>query len=63
MLIKVTDKNLSDVIERAVEILNNGGIVAFPTETFYGLGVKFDNEVSLRKLYKLKKGIKKNRRH
>jgi L-threonylcarbamoyladenylate synthase len=55
MLIKINDKNLSDVIERAVEILNKGGIVAYPTETFYGLGVKFDNEASLRKLYELKK--------
>ena len=53
MLIKVTNKNLSDILKMAVEILNNGGIVAFPTETFYGLGVKFDNEASLRKLYGL----------
>jgi L-threonylcarbamoyladenylate synthase len=55
MLVKINDKNLSDVLERAVEILNNGGIVAFPTETFYGLGVKIDREHSLRKLYELKK--------
>lgn len=54
MLIKINKKNLSEVLERAVEILNNGGIVAFPTETFYGLGVKFDMEHSLRKLYELK---------
>ncbi|HBR22256.1 MAG TPA: threonylcarbamoyl-AMP synthase [Nitrospiraceae bacterium] len=58
MLIKINDKNLSEVLERAVEILNNGGIVAFPTETFYGLGVKFDKEASLRKLYELKKRTK-----
>ncbi|HBG92613.1 MAG: threonylcarbamoyl-AMP synthase [Nitrospirae bacterium GWF2_44_13] len=55
MLIKINEKNLSDVIEMAVEILNNGGIVAYPTETFYGLGVRFDKEASLRKLYELKK--------
>ncbi|MBI3378757.1 MAG: threonylcarbamoyl-AMP synthase [Nitrospirae bacterium] len=55
MLIKINDKNLRDVLKMAVEILNNGGIVAFPTETFYGLGVKFDKEASLRKLYDLKK--------
>jgi L-threonylcarbamoyladenylate synthase len=55
MLIKINDKNLSDVLKMAVEMLNNGGIVAFPTETFYGLGVKFNNEASLRKLYELKK--------
>lgn len=54
MLIKVTDKNLKDVLEKAVETLNNGGIIAYPTETFYGLGVKFDNEDSLRRLYELK---------
>lgn len=55
MLIKINDKNLREVLERAVEILNNGGIVAFPTETFYGLGVKFDIEDSLRRLYEFKK--------
>jgi len=55
MLIKINDKNLSDVLKKAVEVLNNGGIVAYPTETFYGLGVKFDKEASLRKLYELKK--------
>jgi L-threonylcarbamoyladenylate synthase len=55
MLIRINDKNLSDVLEMAVEMLNNGGIVAFPTETFYGFGVKFDKEVSLKKLYELKK--------
>ncbi|MDP2278928.1 MAG: L-threonylcarbamoyladenylate synthase, partial [Nitrospirota bacterium] len=51
----INDKNLSDVIERAVEILSKGGIVAYPTETFYGLGVKFDKENSLKKLFELKK--------
>ena len=55
MLIKVTAANLANVLKKAVDILNNGGIVAFSTETFYGLGVKFDNEESLRKLYELKK--------
>jgi L-threonylcarbamoyladenylate synthase len=55
MLIKINDKNLSDVLKKAVDVLNNGGIVAYPTETFYGLGVKFDNEASLRKLYELKR--------
>ena len=27
-----------DVIEKAAEILQSGGLVAFPTETVYGLG-------------------------
>ncbi len=55
MLIKITKNNLSETLEKAVEILKKGGIVAFPTETFYGLGVKFDMDDSLIRLYELKK--------
>jgi L-threonylcarbamoyladenylate synthase len=55
MLIKVTENNLKDVLRKAVDILNKGGIVAYPTETFYGIGVRFDSEPSLKKLYELKK--------
>ncbi|MCK4911693.1 MAG: threonylcarbamoyl-AMP synthase [Thermodesulfovibrionales bacterium] len=38
----------------AVRVLKEGGIVAYPTETFYGLGVKYDNEQALRSLFELK---------
>ncbi len=38
----------------AVEIILKGGIVAFPTETYYGLAVDPDNESALRDLYRLK---------
>lgn len=55
MLIKITRNNLNEVLKKAIGILNKGGIVAYPTETFYGLGAKYDNEDSLKKLYKLKK--------
>ena len=55
MLIKVERNNLSEVLKKAVAVLNDGGIVAYPTETFYGLGVRFDNEDALRRLYELKK--------
>lgn len=39
----------------AVRTLKAGGIVAYPTETFYGLGVKFDMEDALQRLYALKR--------
>lgn len=55
MLIKISENNLAEVLRKAVAVINDGGIVAYPTETFYGLGVKFDDEASLRKLYELKR--------
>ncbi len=42
------------MVSTAVEIILKGGIVAFPTETYYGLAVDPDNESALRDLYRLK---------
>jgi len=53
--LKVTRHNKEDVIKKAVECIIRGGIVAFPTETFYGLGAHFNNEDALKRLYELKK--------
>jgi L-threonylcarbamoyladenylate synthase len=54
LLLKVNETNIELVLQHAVDILKNGGIVAYPTETFYGLGAKFDLEDSLKKLYDIK---------
>jgi L-threonylcarbamoyladenylate synthase len=43
-----------NLMQRAVDTLLCGGIVAYPTESFYALGVKFDAEKSLRRLYDIK---------
>ena len=40
---------------RAVSVLAQGGIVAFPTETFYGLAVDPFNEKALTDLFRLKR--------
>jgi L-threonylcarbamoyladenylate synthase len=42
------------VIERAVEVLRAGGLVAFPTETVYGLGADAANPDALRRLFTVK---------
>ena len=47
--------NFDRQIKQAVDCLLNGGIVAFPTETYYGLAVDPRNENSVRRLYELKK--------
>lgn len=46
-------KNLT--IKEAVRILKRGGVVAYPTETFYGLGVKASNRKAVAKIFKIKK--------
>jgi L-threonylcarbamoyladenylate synthase len=43
-----------DEIARAVDTLRSGGLVAFPTETVYGLGADATNAVALRRLYAVK---------
>ncbi|HZA95059.1 MAG TPA: Sua5/YciO/YrdC/YwlC family protein, partial [Burkholderiaceae bacterium] len=37
-------------IDRAVEVLRRGGLVAVPTETVYGLAADADNEEAVQKL-------------
>ncbi len=54
MILKLTDKNIDEVISAAISILKNGGIIAYPTETFYGLGAKYDIDSALKRLYEIK---------
>jgi L-threonylcarbamoyladenylate synthase len=46
----VTDEE----IEEAARILRNGGLVAFPTETVYGLGADASNASAVRKVFAVK---------
>lgn len=41
-------------LNRTVQILKNGGIVIFPTETVYGIGASAYNEEAVRKIYEVK---------
>jgi L-threonylcarbamoyladenylate synthase len=42
------------VLSCAAEILKAGGIVAYPTETFYGLGADATNEKAIQKIFAIK---------
>jgi len=46
---------VDEITAEALQILKKGGIVAYPTESFYALGVMANNETAVTKLYKLKK--------
>lgn len=47
-------ENDSHIIDEAAGILKNGGLVAFPTETVYGLGADFLNEKAVKNIYAAK---------
>lgn len=43
-------KNNPKAIEKAVSVLQNGGVVIYPTETLYGIGVDATNPEAVKKL-------------
>ena len=43
-----------ECIEKTYEIIKNGGIVIFPTDTVYGIGCNPYNENAVKKIYKIK---------
>ncbi|HOS77873.1 MAG TPA: L-threonylcarbamoyladenylate synthase [Syntrophales bacterium] len=43
-----------ETLARALALLRRGGTVAYPTETFYGLGADALNEAAVRKIYAIK---------
>lgn len=55
-VIKIDPENIDqEEIEQAAEIIKKGGIVAFPTETVYGLAADFLNNQAVDKISKVKK--------
>jgi len=55
MLIEINPKNPQGrQIKRLVEILQSGGTIAYPTDTYYGIGCDILNKKAIRKIYQLK---------
>jgi len=48
------DKPEAERIDEAVAILKSGGVIAFPTETFYGLGADARDETAIDKIFGIK---------
>lgn len=43
-----------NVLQQAAENLKTGGLVAFPTETVYGLGANAEDEAAIKRMYEVK---------
>ena len=50
MVLKPTHAGL----QRAAQLLRSGSVVAFPTDTVYGLGASADDEVAQKRIYQIK---------
>jgi L-threonylcarbamoyladenylate synthase len=48
------EKPDTENLAEAVRILREGGVIAFPTETFYGLGADARNEAAIEKIFRIK---------
>ncbi len=44
----------SETLQKAVRLLRDGGVLAYPTETFYGLGADAGNEAAVRRIFSIK---------
>jgi L-threonylcarbamoyladenylate synthase len=54
-IVKINPENPEpEKIDEAVAILKSGGVIAFPTETFYGLGADARDEAAVEKIFGIK---------
>ncbi len=45
----------ADDIRRAVEVMNRGGVIAYPTDTIWGLGCDATNAEAVKRIYDIKR--------
>lgn len=60
MLISINSQNPQmRLIKKAVEILKQGGLIIYPTDTVYGLGCALSNKKGIERIYAIKRKNKK----
>ncbi len=52
--ITLTSTNVQAAADRAAEVLRNGGIVLYPTDTLYGLGADALSDAAVEKIFEIK---------
>ncbi len=59
MLVKIHETNPQmRLIHKAVQVLRDGGIVVYPTDTAYGMGCDLFNKRGIEKIYEIKRRSK-----
>ena len=49
-----SSRRLQEAVDRASQCMKTGGLVSYPTETFYGLGADATNETAVHRLFSAK---------
>ncbi|NCC09076.1 MAG: threonylcarbamoyl-AMP synthase [Bacteroidia bacterium] len=47
--------NLKEEVKKACQVMNEGGVILYPTDTVWGIGCDATNEAAVRKVYEIKK--------
>ena len=42
-----------EAIQKAVEVMNQGGVILYPTDTVWGLGCDATNSEAVKKIYQI----------
>ncbi|MFC2174204.1 Sua5/YciO/YrdC/YwlC family protein, partial [Acidobacteriota bacterium] len=54
-VIKIDSEKIEiDVLDKAAEIVNNGGVIVYPTDTFYALGTNPTMAEGIERVYQIK---------
>lgn len=49
--------NVNKEIKKALEVLNAGGVILYPTDTVWGIGCDATNEEAVKRVYEIKKRV------
>lgn len=52
---------MNNEIKKAVEVINKGGIILYPTDTLWGLGCDANNAKAVQRIYSLKGKVKESK--
>ena len=56
MLLEINPQNPQQrKINQAVQVLNRGGVIAYPTDTIYGIGCDIMNKKAIERVYQIKR--------
>ena len=51
---QVRKSMLQDEVKKAIEVMRNGGVILYPTDTVWGIGCDATNEEAVKRVYEIK---------